>query len=828
MKQQTKVQTAFLRSLSVAISVASLILAAAEDSFLPAGLTPLVALAAHFLIDRYQVVSISIGVANVLGTLAFVAMAIEFFDNSLLGKLMAGAHLLVYITWVVLLLPKGIRQYWWIMALSVLQVAVASVLTDDSSFGLSTFGLMFVLIWTLSLFTLFRTQLKFLATSRNADAVVTVQDSLNISKAGTNAEDSDLVLVENGLQVDSDEPWIGWRFRAVVVTAFLSSVCVAFITFLVFPRIWVPDSPLAGLTQSVEAALSRTGFSEKVSLGDIGDIMQSDARVLQFRVTSMLNRRDILPDDFAREMGMDELLFRGNTMGLYEAGQWESGRPGGKPMRESEGYASLLRDSTSADFRMEVTQDPPSIGFAFAPAPLRNLVEESPEIELRKLQYSLTTRVKSSPKARQKPLAFEAWFSRQPKEQKRHSPDLTMPLKKTLDVLSYFSEPLRIVKNRRFFAQRWCVTPKLAEKLPLLTELAHRICSEEGTLVEERERLDRIFRYLNSSGEFSYSLSPRVDDYSIDPVEDFLLNRKSGHCEYFASACGLMLQSVGMPARIVNGYKGYEENTVNGHFEVKQKHAHSWVEVWIDDRWETVDPTPAAARNASVQETGTFAWWNDLKVALNDNWLSMVQKMNPDQQKQMLQPILDSVKERWQTIKSQGLWATLKSFFTDFVFQPKKWFSLTTLMVTFFVLLVPALIFRRNPFTWLKSRLTAVSRWASGNDDSNRNVVRFYEMFQQVCRKHGLVLSDQQTAVENAQQAADYFSNALIEEQDKALPFRIATAFNAVRFGNAELPAQQLQHLGDDVGRFQMALKTAAKNRNPVDQPKASSTTSVG
>ena len=41
--------------------------------------------------------------------------------------------------------------------------------------------------------------------------------------------------------------------------------------------------------------------------------------------------------------------------------------------------------------------------------------------------------------------------------------------------------------------------------------------------------------YLRDSGKFSYTLEMNVSDRNIDPVLDFLTNRKKGHCEYFAS-----------------------------------------------------------------------------------------------------------------------------------------------------------------------------------------------------------------------------------------------------------------------------------------------------
>ena len=66
--------------------------------------------------------------------------------------------------------------------------------------------------------------------------------------------------------------------------------------------------------------------------------------------------------------------------------------------------------------------------------------------------------------------------------------------------------------------------------------------------------------YLRDSGEFGYTLEMNVVDPSLDPVEDFLVNRKEGHCEYFASALALLLRSIDIPARMVNGFKGGDWN----------------------------------------------------------------------------------------------------------------------------------------------------------------------------------------------------------------------------------------------------------------------------
>ena len=86
--------------------------------------------------------------------------------------------------------------------------------------------------------------------------------------------------------------------------------------------------------------------------------------------------------------------------------------------------------------------------------------------------------------------------------------------------------------------------------------------------------------YLRDSGQFTYTLQMSVDDSRLDPVEDFLVNRKRGHCEYFASALALLLRSVDIRSRMVNGFKGGDWNDLTETLNVRQKHAHSWVEAY--------------------------------------------------------------------------------------------------------------------------------------------------------------------------------------------------------------------------------------------------------
>ena len=102
-----------------------------------------------------------------------------------------------------------------------------------------------------------------------------------------------------------------------------------------------------------------------------------------------------------------------------------------------------------------------------------------------------------------------------------------------------------------------------------------------------------FYDYLATSYGYTLQL-PAVTPK--DPVASFLFERKSGHCEYFASSMVIMLRALGIPSRIVNGFRGGEYNHVTGSYIVRARDAHSWVEAYFQGYgWYTFDPTPSSA-----------------------------------------------------------------------------------------------------------------------------------------------------------------------------------------------------------------------------------------
>ncbi len=86
-----------------------------------------------------------------------------------------------------------------------------------------------------------------------------------------------------------------------------------------------------------------------------------------------------------------------------------------------------------------------------------------------------------------------------------------------------------------------------------------------------------------------YDLNAPISDDA--PLRSFL-QLKRGHCELFATTLALAAREAGLPARVVNGYRGGEWNEAGRFWLIRQQHAHSWVEVWIDGAWRRFDPTP--------------------------------------------------------------------------------------------------------------------------------------------------------------------------------------------------------------------------------------------
>jgi protein-glutamine gamma-glutamyltransferase len=122
---------------------------------------------------------------------------------------------------------------------------------------------------------------------------------------------------------------------------------------------------------------------------------------------------------------------------------------------------------------------------------------------------------------------------------------------------------------------------------PRIPALAKEITARDTTPYDKARSLEE---YLRS--HYGYTLD-LTGPPQADPLPYFLFQRRAGHCEYFASAMTVMLRTLGIPARYINGFQTGEYNDIAGDLLVRASDAHSWVEAYFPGfGWLTFDPTP--------------------------------------------------------------------------------------------------------------------------------------------------------------------------------------------------------------------------------------------
>src|SRR5262249_5447691 len=125
-----------------------------------------------------------------------------------------------------------------------------------------------------------------------------------------------------------------------------------------------------------------------------------------------------------------------------------------------------------------------------------------------------------------------------------------------------------------------------------------------------------------------------------------LRNVKQGHCERYAGALALMLRSQGIPARVINGFRGCESQG-DGQYVIRHSDAHSWVEALVSRaepngdtepvyHWLTLDPTPSIEAPAPPRYSLEW-WWENSQQLGETAWKDFVLEYDSEQQRSVWQ-----------------------------------------------------------------------------------------------------------------------------------------------------------------------------------------------
>ena len=151
------------------------------------------------------------------------------------------------------------------------------------------------------------------------------------------------------------------------------------------------------------------------------------------------------------------------------------------------------------------------------------------------------------------------------------------------------------------FAQKYYL--QVPDSLHGVSEEFKQYLKEQNNLLEryqagtakDSDIIQAVKNYITK--DTSYSLSPGKTPSDRDSVEYFLKESKKGYCTYYATTAAMLLRSVGIPTRYVEGmYVSKEElkDCAPGEeIKVPDEDAHAWIEVF-DEKYGfvTVEVTP--------------------------------------------------------------------------------------------------------------------------------------------------------------------------------------------------------------------------------------------
>ena len=150
--------------------------------------------------------------------------------------------------------------------------------------------------------------------------------------------------------------------------------------------------------------------------------------------------------------------------------------------------------------------------------------------------------------------------------------------------------------------------------------------TQNGTNAIQKAKLAEV----HMRTKFHYEIgTPELN--RLGSIDDFVFNRKEGHCERFAAAMAMFLRMQGVPSRVVIGYVPTTRNLFTGRLQVRFRDAHSWAEGYFPERgWVTFDATPGPP------PSGTGSDLRDMLEALDFAWYSHVVNFNGLAQRELL------------------------------------------------------------------------------------------------------------------------------------------------------------------------------------------------
>jgi protein-glutamine gamma-glutamyltransferase len=339
----------------------------------------------------------------------------------------------------------------------------------------------------------------------------------------------------------------------------LGAVALGSVLFFLFPRFSAGYFARTGLQPSL-----MSGFTDDVELGQIGEIKKNSAVVMRVQTGAPVN--------------YPMLRWRGIALTNFDGHRWFSREPRGQSHpAESNGWIPLatrveMEGRPAVQLQFVTLLQPIASDTLFAPA--RVMALRGNFSGDGGTYYGNSRRSSLSVDSTGSIYNPSRNFS-----QIRYEGISILPVARPAQ--ARFAGTDYPENIRETYLQ---LPPKLDARIPAL---ARRISERADNPYDKSLAIEG---YLRTNFAYTLNLTGKP---GADPLAHFLFETKAGHCEYFASAMAVMLRTLEIPSREVNGFLPGEYNDVAGDYIVRASDAHSWVEAYFPGSgWVTFDPTP--------------------------------------------------------------------------------------------------------------------------------------------------------------------------------------------------------------------------------------------
>ena len=682
-----------------------------------------------------------------------------FVDAALISnRVLALVHMTLFVSAAKLFQTKRDRDWVFLYLIAFFQMLLAAGLTFDATFIASLVLFLFFFISTLAAFEIRRSGRE--VTSLEEETVAPLKQH-RIKYRGR-----------------PETPRKSHRVRYLLGASVAQIVIIAALALPFF--FLIPRLGGGGVARGMGESQPITGFSEHVKLGDVASIKKSSRVVLRVQ----LNRQ---PGKYLR--------WRGMAFDYYDGRSWSVGREQGRTETANQGELGVAPGADNAlqyryPLQVAAASEPSWLQQRFVLEPLEtSALFAAPRAVSVQGPMAVLYRDKLTGNLSAVALKGRVAYG--------VTSDISGPSEQELQRETPAASPDQV---RRIYATARRLDPRISQ-------LAHEITRNAPTPYNKAKAIES---YLKTN--FRYTLDLKGSDE--DPLAEFLFETREGHCEYFATAMTIMLRTLEIPARIVNGFQMGEYNELNNMYTVRESDSHSWVEAYFprSDSWIEFDPTPAAGIN-DYSSGGLLARLRKYADAMEVFWLDYIVTLDSEEQASIMVDVqhrLLSIKDRLlAAYTGVKIWTrdALKRLIVDRSWSPG---DLIKLASTLFVICFAAmstyvfLAYRKRrgvepsgygPW-WHRFFILPTWRRKLAGRDYRQSAVLFYEQMLAIAKRAGLIKQTHQTPLE----FADAAGLAPIRE--------ITVLYNRVRFGGAQLDALETHRVMDLLTELKQSIRS--------------------